>query len=130
MKRYFVAAILVCLVVGCNREPKIEVEYYKTGEKKEEKTYDPVQKAYTGAVTQWHKNGQVGMTGTMKLSRKDGLFTYYDKEGWKNCEATYNMGKRWGNWYYFNEEGDTVKIAVYEGGDKSKEELRGFKKQK
>ncbi len=122
-KTFFPLLLFFFFFSCAEKEPRIDYEYYKTGEKKEEKIYDYKTKSYNGLYKKWHKNGVLGMQGNLYQSQKNGLFTYYDVEGWKNCEATFKLDKRWGNWYYFNELGDTTKILVYEGGTRN---LNGY----
>ena len=70
---------------------KLDLDFYKNGQKKYEGKYKKQLKV--GKWTYWREDGQIKEEGTYKDGKEDGLWTWWYKNGQKWIETTFKDGK-------------------------------------
>ncbi len=66
------------------------IEYYPTGEKKEEYTY--LNGKREGAFTGWYQSGKKSIEGSFINNKKNGIWIWYDENGNIRSKMQYDKG--------------------------------------
>ena len=94
---------------------KLDLDFYKNGQKKYEGKYKKQLKV--GKWTYWREDGQKLTEGTFKLGKKDGLWTEWYVNGQKWWEGNYKDGKEDGEWIYWDRNGQKNQKETYKDGE-------------
>jgi len=104
MKKTLFILLSLFLIVGCEKDQRIETSWYENGQKMSEITYKYGKQ--DGLWTEWYENGQKEGEGTYKYvnnyrdPEREGKWTEWFENGKKKYEETYKDGniisvKKW-----------------------------------
>jgi antitoxin component YwqK of YwqJK toxin-antitoxin module len=82
---------------NCNQEMKVDIQnvFYLSYFDQNNKTDF---KNGTGPVTEYHTNGEIRVTGSLKNGKKDGMWKYYTPQGRLEEIGKYSNGEKTGLW--------------------------------
>jgi antitoxin component YwqK of YwqJK toxin-antitoxin module len=82
---------------NCNQEMKVDIQnvFYLSYFDQNNKTDF---KNGTGPVTEYHTNGEIRVTGSLKNGKKDGMWKYYTPQGRLEEIGKYANGEKTGLW--------------------------------
>ncbi len=86
--------------------------YYPNGKRKAVVTHNGNQSAMTG----YHDNDSIMVTGTYVNLEKDGLWKYYDEDGRLTAEESYASGKKHGTWKIYYASGQPAEVSTWKDG--------------
>ncbi len=125
MKYRLIALVLLCLVLNCTAQNKIDNQGRRQGhwiktDKDGSRIFegDFVDGKETGTFNDYYPNGTLKIRNTFTTPGRYCKHEAYDQQGHLLATGFYNQKNRDGVWHFYNDDGKIVKTASYKMGIK------------